>query len=71
LNSVEKFDMKTLDQLFNTIQNEDQQMYQTHVNLSKEFNELELVRKQLEDEIENDQKLMSKLEQEQNELVAM
>lgn len=63
--------MKTLDQLFNTIQNEDQQMYQTHVNLSKEFNELELVRKQLEDEIENDQKLMSKLEQEQNELVAM
>jgi hypothetical protein len=29
------------------------------------------VRKQLEDEIENDQKLMSKLEQEQNELVAM
>jgi len=64
-------DMKTLDQLFNTIQNEDQQMYQTHVNLSKEFNELELVRKQLEDEIENDQKLMSKLEQEQNELVAM
>jgi len=41
------------------------------VNLSKEFNELELVRKQLEDEIENDQKLMSKLEQEQNELVAM
>jgi hypothetical protein len=46
-------------------------MYQTHVNLSKEFNELELVRKQLEDEIENDQKLMSKLEQEQNELVAM
>jgi len=29
------------------------------------------VRKQLEDEIENDQKLISKLEQEQNELVAM
>jgi len=64
-------DMKTLDQLFNTIQNEDQQMYQTHVKLSKEFNELELTRKQLEDEIENDQKLMSKLEQEQNELVSM